>query len=225
MKTITEFSGFDLRRGLLLRAEILPKPERSGGGGKIRPKGTIVPKTESASSSSEPTPALPSTEDTPPAAETAEVSPPEVSEATHAAEAPPVAEETASAPSPDERLKTSITEKLKFEGEKLDHFLKALDVVDIRRKEDLRRVVVWALAEGEKPTGQGVQKDLFFYVSDYMASLHRPKERGGKGKDRGRGPRDGKKKKKGRFGDKGRRPPRDAQGPRSGPKPTAEPKA
>ena len=221
MKTITEFSGFDLRRGLLLKTEVHPKTEPAGGG-KIRPKGSVEPKPEPAA----PVPA-PSSEEVaaapqPEAAENTDT----VDAAAPAEDAPsvPPAEEAAPA-SPEDRFKASVAEKLKFEGEKLDHFINALDVVDVRRKEDIRRVVVWALAEGEKPTGQGVQKDLFFYVSDYMASLNRPKERGGKDKDRGRGPRDGKKGKKGRFGDKGRRPPRDAQGPRSGPKPAAETKA
>jgi len=93
-----------------------------------------------------------------------------------------------------------LKEKHKIEGEKLDLFLKALELISSKpgELENLRRVVVYTVAEGEKVPHSVTQKDGHAFGAEYLASL-RPKkqdrrEAGSKfSKDQGKGKGRGKR--------------------------------
>ena len=117
-------------------------------------------------------------------------------------------------PAAREQLMTELT---KFEGEKLKHFLAALDAVG-NKADRLKRVVVWQVAEGEKGPKAALTREGFSYIVEYFANPHqnaKPSEgrdddrRGGR-RDRngGRGGRG-----QGRGGDRreGERAPQDRQ--------------
>jgi len=98
-------------------------------------------------------------------------------------------------------LNAHLTEKYKLEGEKLELFLKALEVAEAkpRELENLKRVVVYSVGEGEKVPGHLVQRESHAFGAEYLASLRPQKqdrrESGGKhgkgkGKGRGKGGRD-----------------------------------
>jgi hypothetical protein len=96
-----------------------------------------------------------------------------------------------------EEIQTSLGEAFKFEGEKLTHFVNALDVVAQNNNNTLKRVVVMSLNEGEKAPAKAVQVEAFHYVPEFVATA-KPvvaEEAGHKG--RGKGPRGG-----GRGGEK-----------------------
>jgi hypothetical protein len=93
-----------------------------------------------------------------------------------------------------EELPAAMGESLKLEGDKLTYLLAALDVVG-EKTNDLKRVIVSALNEGEKaPSGAKLIGEKYFTV-EYYPSLHKggprkPEE--GRGDKRG-GKRDGKR--------------------------------
>lgn len=102
-----------------------------------------------------------------------------------------------------EDLEKAITENFKLEGEKLEYFKNALNVIDKRRFQDLKRVMIVTFADGEKQPPDAKKIDEHYYVAEYMASLNPPKPqrgrgrhaRGGRDRDRdrgrgGQGPRD-----------------------------------
>ena len=122
-----------------------------------------------------------------------------------------------------------LTFEGKLEGDKLTRMQTALELVG-GKFNDLKRVVVFSLAEGEKPPQGAVQKEEVCFLVEYYAPVGGPAKndrdaRGGKG-----GPGDRKGKRGGRGGpgggrDSGRGPGGgggggrgDSQGPR-GPKP------
>jgi hypothetical protein len=135
-----------------------------------------------------------------------------------------------------ETLNAYLTEKFKLEGEKLELFLKALEVVGAkpRELENLKRVVVYTIAEGEKVPGNVVQRESHAFGAEYLASLRPQKQdrresgsKHAKGKGKGRGKRRGDLKGKrpdggderrgaavrdGEGGGGGRGPRRDANG-------------
>ncbi len=65
-----------------------------------------------------------------------------------------------------EEIQTSIGEKFKMEGDKLKHFVNALEVVS-QNPEGLSRVLVVGLAEGEKVPLKSVQVEEFYYVPEF----------------------------------------------------------
>ncbi|MDZ4677110.1 MAG: hypothetical protein SGI74_06320 [Oligoflexia bacterium] len=94
-----------------------------------------------------------------------------------------------------EEIQACLGETFKFEGEKLNHFVRALDVIgtDIS---NLRRVVVMTLSEGENPPARSTKVEEHYYVLDVPVltgskpgQKPEPKDRkggrGGKGSDRG----------------------------------------
>jgi hypothetical protein len=90
-----------------------------------------------------------------------------------------------------EELPQAMGESLKLEGERLDSLLTALEMVE-KKSQDLKRVVVYTLAEGEKAPTQLLQKGDRYYLAEYYPSLekkHPPKDfkgdPGKKGKRRG----------------------------------------
>jgi hypothetical protein len=99
-----------------------------------------------------------------------------------------------------ETLNAYLAEKFKLEGEKLELFLKALEVVGAkpRELENLKRVVVYTIAEGEKVPGNVVQRESRAFGAEYLASLRPQKQdrresgsKHSKGKGKGRGKRRG----------------------------------
>jgi len=133
------------------------------------------------------------------------------------------AELTASGKTPEE-LPAALGEALKLEGEKLNFVLQALETIGTKVN-DLKRVVVYALTEGEKEPSKAVKKGDHYYLVEHYPPV------GGKaqpqGRDSGRGDKrdrgDRKKGKRGRGGEgrgsenrsAGDRPPRgEARPPR-----------
>lgn len=93
-----------------------------------------------------------------------------------------------------EEIQTSLGEKYKYEGEKLTHLTNALEVAS-QNTENLKRVLVVSLTEGEKAPAKAVQVEAFHYVPDFHVTA-RPQQadkkdakggRGGGGKGRGGG--------------------------------------
>lgn len=123
-----------------------------------------------------------------------------------------------------EELPAALGEALKLEGDRLNHMIGALETAG-EKLDDLKRVLVVALNEGEKAPSGAQQKGEQWFVAEYYAPLHRKgaeqaQDRGGKRGDK-RGDRRGKKGGRGGDRDRGGRPPR---GPRAaaGEKPTGE---
>lgn len=109
-----------------------------------------------------------------------------------------------------EELPAAMGEALKVEGDRLNFLLAALEAVD-QKLQDLKRVVVFAPAEGEKVSSAAVEKNGQHYLAEYYPSLEpkkgkERKPRGGKG--------DGKRGRKKRGGRRGRGDERGARGPR-----------
>jgi hypothetical protein len=111
---------------------------------------------------------------------------------------------------PEEEIEKHLAEALKLEGDKLTHIKNALSVIDPKRAEDLKRVIVLAAAEvtAEAP-GQpktSAQKiGEHYYLAEYMPSLNKGggSDRNARSDSRGgdsRGGRDGKRG--GKRGDK-----------------------
>lgn len=98
-----------------------------------------------------------------------------------------------------EEIQTSLGEKYKYEGEKLTHLTNALEVAS-QNTENLKRVLVVSLNEGEKAPAKAVQVEAFHYVPDFVV-VARPAQqeskdarggRGGKGRGGGGGKREEK---------------------------------
>lgn len=103
-----------------------------------------------------------------------------------------------------EELPGAMGEALKLEGDKLTILLNAIEVVE-KKADDLKRVVVWSLQEGEKAPRGTEQKGEHYFAIEFFPPLPgqgpRKQGRGGKrdgkrddrkrGKRRERGPRRG----------------------------------
>lgn len=101
-----------------------------------------------------------------------------------------------------EETSQALAETYKLEGDKLKHFTAALDLAKAKAN-NLKRVLVFSLAEGEKAPAGAVEKEGSYYATEFFyvpekKKPHGPKGKGfggkgGKGKGRGgrgRGPRD-----------------------------------
>ena len=100
-----------------------------------------------------------------------------------------------------EELTGALGEALKMEGDRLNHLIHALDAVGTR-VQDLKRVVVFTLNEGEKAPQKAVQKGEHYYLVEYYPTLERaqprgPSDRFEKGDKKGR-----KNQRRGRRGDR-----------------------
>ncbi|MCM2276870.1 MAG: hypothetical protein NDJ89_02190 [Oligoflexia bacterium] len=109
-----------------------------------------------------------------------------------------------------EELPQALGEALKLEGDKLAYLFSALELVGPKLN-DLKRVVVLSLNEGEKAPSKALQKEDKYFVAEYFPPMpgkgpagrpaHGGKGKGdkprGKGKRRGGG-RDGEKRGSGR---------------------------
>src|SRR6185295_9282668 len=107
-----------------------------------------------------------------------------------------VRQELVTAGKTPEELPAAMGEALKLEGDKLTFMLAAIELVG-EKVEDLKRVIVGALNEGEKAPSGATEKDGKQFVLEYYPSLS---AKGGKpGRDGKRGERGGRgDRKKGR---------------------------
>jgi hypothetical protein len=115
-----------------------------------------------------------------------------------------------------EELPAALAEALKLEGDKLNILLAAAEAVE-RKSDDLKRVVVWSLQEGEvAPKGLEKKGDHYFAI-EYFPPMP-GQQRGRHGQDKGRGDGKGRGDRKGKGGKRGERggrggPRRDGQRP------------
>ena len=95
---------------------------------------------------------------------------------------------TAEGKTPEE-VSAKIGETFKFEGDKLKHFLAAIDL-SVNAK-DLKRIMVIGLAEGETAPSKAVKVEDSYYIPESLIltapvkAAADPKARGGKGGGRG----------------------------------------
>ncbi len=66
-----------------------------------------------------------------------------------------------------EEIQTSLGEAFKFEGDKLKYFINALDVAG-QNQQDLKRVFVISLADGESAPAKAVQFEEHHYVPEFL---------------------------------------------------------
>lgn len=88
-----------------------------------------------------------------------------------------------------EEIQTSLGETFKYEGDKLKHFLNAMDVASANTA-DLRRVVVITLADGERVPAKATKVEEHHYVPEFNLKAA-PASSGGKDQRGGRGGRRG----------------------------------
>lgn len=65
-----------------------------------------------------------------------------------------------------EEVSTAVGEAMKYEGDKLKHFLAAMEVA-AANPTDLMRIVVGSLAEGEATPAKATKVEEFVYVPEY----------------------------------------------------------
>ena len=99
-----------------------------------------------------------------------------------------------------EEIQASLGETFKFEGDKLKYFVNAVDVAS-NHKENLKRVVVLSLNEGENAPAKAVQVEEMHYVPEFVI-MSRPAaaetdRKGGRGGRKGGGNNRGGDSKKG----------------------------
>jgi|GEM_PF-5702124 len=135
-------------------------------------------------------------------------------DATRLKNASKIQQELQTAGKPAEELPQAIGESLKLEGDALNFILNALAVADGSKKKlnDLKRVVVFSLSEGEKAPYSAQQKGDHYYVLEYyppLRSKQAPQEKVNpkQGRDArgGRNPRDQKNGKRDDKNGKNRR--------------------
>jgi hypothetical protein len=133
-----------------------------------------------------------------------------------------------------EELPAALGEALKLEGDKLTYLMGALEVMG-EKTNDLKRVVVQALNEGEKAPHQGKLIGDKYYTAEFYVSMRaqapqepsrddkRGGKRGGKPGDKRGGPGGGRPGEGRNAGGPGgdSRGPRSPGGPGRGPRPAA----
>jgi hypothetical protein len=92
---------------------------------------------------------------------------------------------TAEGKTPEE-VQTSLGESLKLEGDKLKYLMAALDVAEAN-KENLKRVLVVALAEGENAPAKSVKVEEMHFVPDFHVDPKRQEKKKEEGKGKGKG--------------------------------------
>ncbi len=105
---------------------------------------------------------------------------------------------TADSKSPEE-IQESLGKTFKFEGDKLKHFINALDIAT-QNPTNLKRVVVISLNEGENAPAKAVKVEETHYVPEFLLEAkpaqQKSDQKGGRGKGfggRGGGGGDSKK--------------------------------
>jgi hypothetical protein len=191
MKTLTEFSAFTLRQALTLQTSLASSIQ---GEKTADLSATLTNQMKEAGKTDE-----------------------EIQAALPEALAQAVKEAGAAA------FAEAVAKTFKIEGDKLPLFLAALEGARSkpRELENLKRIVVYRLDEGEKPSGKVQLKEGHGFLSEYFPPLHK----GGKGKpqpergareERGaRGAREGRGEKR-RGKGRGPKDPKQAQGEPTG---------
>ncbi len=89
-----------------------------------------------------------------------------------------------------EEIQTALGTTYKLEGDRLKHFINAIDVASANA-DGLKRVLVMSLAEGENPPAKATKVEEAYYVPDIFMVMQpkAPPQKGGRG---GRGGRGGK---------------------------------
>lgn len=87
-----------------------------------------------------------------------------------------------------EEVQAALGATYKLEGEKLTHLVNAVEVAS-QNTENLKRVLVVSLNEGEKAPAKAVQVEAFHYVPEFLvtsrpAPVEKKDARGGRGKGR-----------------------------------------
>lgn len=90
-----------------------------------------------------------------------------------------------------EEIQAGLGEAFKFEGDKLKHFMNAIDVAE-KNQENLKRVMVVSLNEGEAAPQKAVKIEETHYIPDFVvasrpAAPEKGDRRGGRGGRRGGG--------------------------------------
>ncbi|MES3037347.1 MAG: hypothetical protein V4736_05510 [Bdellovibrionota bacterium] len=88
-----------------------------------------------------------------------------------------------------EDIQTSLGETFKYEGDKLKHFVNALEVAGTNT-ENLKRVLVMSLNEGETAPNKAVKIEEFHYVPEFLitraaAAPAKADAKGGRGGGKG----------------------------------------
>ena len=81
-----------------------------------------------------------------------------------------------------EEIQTHLAESFKLEGEKLKHFVAALDIAE-QNANNLRRVLVLSLNEGESAPAKAVKVEEHYYVPEFLilsAPVKAAPEKGGR---------------------------------------------
>jgi hypothetical protein len=94
-----------------------------------------------------------------------------------------------------EEISTSFGESYKYEGDKLKHFMNAVDVAT-ENKENLKRVVVLSLGENETAPAKAVKIEDVYYVPEFVALARPAPVAAGKGGPQRGGKRNGQDSKK-----------------------------
>ncbi len=68
-----------------------------------------------------------------------------------------------------EEIQQSLGTTFKLEGDKLSHFVRALEVAE-KKPEELKRVMVISLNEGENAPARAVKIEEHYYVPEYYAA-------------------------------------------------------
>jgi hypothetical protein len=101
-----------------------------------------------------------------------------------------------------EEISTGLGEKFKLEGDKLKHFVNAIEVAT-SNKENLKRVLVFSLSEGEATPVRAVKIEENVYVPEPLVAPRAPQDsnaKGGRGGQRRGGGRGGDSKKSSPWG-------------------------
>lgn len=85
-----------------------------------------------------------------------------------------------------EEIETGLGTQFKLEGEKLKYFVNALEVA-AQNKENLKRVFVMTLAEGEKTPAKATQVEEHYYVPEFLVEKRAAPVQDAKGGKGGRG--------------------------------------
>ena len=84
-----------------------------------------------------------------------------------------------------EEIQAGLGEAFKYEGDKLKHFVSALEVAE-KNAEGLKRVLVVTLAEGEQAPQKAIQVEAHHYIPEFLVTV-KPAGDTHKGKGGGRG--------------------------------------